>query len=206
MTHWHALLTDILLIIRVGARTRRVFVLNVHPALHDDRLLLKHTGLHDPRLRLLANLLKCCRLHHTRLLHLLHLLHLVQLLHLLVLRKLVLKQRHLLLRLSLTRLGLNLLVDLLGLLTELLLFLQLVGFNLVETLLANCIAYVWIHKHLLKQRLIVILLKRVELRLLDRLLSLRLVELSLVLLGGLLVELSHLLLTIDGICSQLGSH
>ena len=56
------------------------------------------------------------------------------------------------------------------------------------------------------QRLIVSLLKRVELLLLDRLLSLRLVELSLVLLGGLLVELSHLLLTIDGICSQLGSH
>jgi len=43
------------------------------------------------------------------------------------------------------------------------------------------------------------------LRLLDRL-SLRRVELSLILLGSLLIELAHLLLAIDRICGQLASH
>ena len=89
LAHGHALLANILLVIRVGARTGGVLVLDVHSA-HGDRLLLKHTRLHDPRLNLLAHLLERCWLHHTHLLYLLHLLHLMQLLNLLVLRNLVL--------------------------------------------------------------------------------------------------------------------
>jgi hypothetical protein len=129
----------------------RLFVL-----LHDDLLL-------QVSLLVAHLLLQRGLLHRSHLLHLLNLVHLL-LLHLLVLSKLILERIHLLLRL----LGLSLLVDLLGLLLLLvelllLLLLHLVGLHFIQALLTDGVAHVRVRQHLLQQRLVVRMLKRVEL-------------------------------------------